>query len=250
MPDPLESRGVPAEVAAALNRLRDELLRAAGTNLAGLLLYGGLARGRYRPGKSDVNVVVLLRDVSARSLAAIAPALRAAWRAVRVEPFLLTPDEVRLAADVFPDKFLDIKEHHLVLTGEDPFAQLEIAPEHLRLRVEQALRNLALRFRRRYLVIGDDPAALTLTLADLARPFALELGALLRLAGKEAPAEDRTAALFEAAAQAFELDREALLRLADLRAGTRPGEGVSELAARVLESMRRAADVADQLKVP
>jgi hypothetical protein len=249
MPDALEGLGVPAPVATALNHLREELIRVAGSNLAGLLLYGGLARGRYRPGKSDVNVVVLLHDVSAKSLATIAPALRAAWRAVRVEPFLLTPDEVLRAADVFPSKFLDIKEHHVVLTGSDPFAKLEIEPEHLRLRVEQALRNLALRFRRRYLVIADDPAALTLTLADLARPFALELAALLRLAHKESPKEDRTSAIFESAATAFGLDREALARLAEIRAGTRPTESAADLAARVLESMRRAADVADQLKV-
>ena len=48
--------------------------------LAGLLVYGGLARGRYRPGKSDVNVVVVLREAGAAALAAIAPALRTAGR--------------------------------------------------------------------------------------------------------------------------------------------------------------------------
>src|SRR5882724_5145092 len=76
----------PPAVAAALDRLKEELGRAAGTNLAGLILYGGLARGRYRPGKSDVNVVVLLRDASAATLTAIAPALRTARRAANVVP--------------------------------------------------------------------------------------------------------------------------------------------------------------------
>ena len=70
MPDLLSA--VPAAIAAALNDLKAELQTAAGQNLAGLILYGGLARGRFRPGKSDVNVVVLLRDATPSALATIA----------------------------------------------------------------------------------------------------------------------------------------------------------------------------------
>ena len=126
-PPSLEGLGAPAGVVAAIGRLREELAGAAGANLAGLILYGGLARGRYRPGRSDVNVIVLLHDATAASLAPLAPPLQAAWRAVRVEPMVLTPAEVRHAADAFPTKFLDIKEHHIVLAGDDPFVGLEVA---------------------------------------------------------------------------------------------------------------------------
>jgi len=122
----LETLGAPVPVAAAVTRLREELQQAAGSNLAGLILYGGLARGRYRPGKSDVNLVVLLREASATALAAIAPALRRAWRSASVEPFLLTPQEVRRCADVFAPKFLDIQDYHVVLAGENPFTDLQV----------------------------------------------------------------------------------------------------------------------------
>src|SRR5689334_15323519 len=117
---------LPTLVTAALNRMRDEMIRAIGANLAGLILYGGLARGRYRPGQSDVNLIVLLRQASGEALEAIAPALREAWRAIRVEPFLLTPADVPGAALAFATKFFDIKDHHYVLMGEDPFASLTI----------------------------------------------------------------------------------------------------------------------------
>jgi len=248
----LEGLGLPADVSAALGRLREDLRRAAGTNLKGLLLYGGVARGRYRPGRSDINLVVLLADMSAAALQAIAPALRAAWRAARVEPMLLKPDEVRATTAAFATKFLDIKEHHVVLAGEDPFVGLEVPRELVRLRVEQALRNMMLRLRRRYITIADDPAAQVFALVEMARPLALELEALLRLAGKDAPKEDRTAALFEAAAQAFGLDREALARLADLRAREEPEEDASANASdtyqRVLTTLSRAANLVAQMK--
>jgi len=79
-PPSLEGFGAPAGVVAAIDRLREELAGAAGANLAGLILYGGLARGRYRPGRSDVNLIVLLHDAIVglvqRRVLAVAPAER------------------------------------------------------------------------------------------------------------------------------------------------------------------------------
>lgn len=158
-------RGAPAAVTAALDRLKDELTQAAGQNFAGLILYGGLARGRYRPGKSDINVVVLLNDASAAALAAIAPALRTASRAVGIDPMLLTPAEVSRAAEAFPTKFLDIKNHHITLAGSDPFTTLHVTREQVRLRVAQELLNLQLRLRHNYAGGGSDARLLTRTLA-------------------------------------------------------------------------------------
>lgn len=249
----LDRLGLPDDVTAALAKLRDDLRQTAGANLKGLLLYGGAARGRYRPGRSDINVVVLLEDLTASSLQAIAPALRAAWRAVRVEPILLKPDEIRSTTTAFATKFLDIKEHHIVLAGEDPFVGVEVPRELVRLRVEQVLRNIMLRLRRRYIAVADDATAQTLILLEMARPLALELSALLRLAGKNAPQEDRTAVIFEAAAQAFALDRDALARLADVRAREEPEEDdvqgeVADLYERVLATVSRAADIATRMK--
>jgi hypothetical protein len=40
----LDQTDAPPEIRAAIARLGDDLARAAGTNLAGLVLYGGLAR--------------------------------------------------------------------------------------------------------------------------------------------------------------------------------------------------------------
>jgi hypothetical protein len=246
MPEQLP--GAPPAIATVLDRLKDELARAAGPNLAGLILYGGLARGRYRPGKSDVNVIVLLHDASAAALAAVAPALRTAWRAAGVEPLLLTPAEVPRAADAFPTKFLDIKNHHVVLAGADPFIPLEITREQIRRRAAQELHNLLLRLRHRYVAVGSDPAMLTRALARAARPFALELKALLQLAGKEVPAEDRSSVVFAAAAIALGLPGEPLARLAELRQNHRPDGDLASLYRGVLEAVAGAVKIADALK--
>jgi hypothetical protein len=230
----LASLGAPPETAAALAHLQDQLGRAAGHNLAGLILYGGLARGRYHPRTSDINLVVLLRDTSGPALDQIAPALRHAWRAIGVEPLILQPNEVEHAAVDFPAKFLDIQSHHVVLTGDDPFAALEIDAGRLRAQVSQGLRNIGLRLRRQYVAMAHDPDAVALMLGKIARPLAIELSGLLRLKGKPVPAEDRTVAIFEAAAEAFNLDRATLRELAELRRAGNVASEPAELFTRLL----------------
>jgi hypothetical protein len=238
----------PPAIAAALDRLKTDLSNSAGNNLAGLILYGGLSRGRYRPGKSDVNVVVLLREATSAVLAAIAPALRTARRAANVVPLILTLAEVPAAARVFPTKFLDIKEHHVVLLGEDPFAGLDVPREQLSWRAVQELRNLSLRLRHRFVADAGDADAQAASLTVLARPLAIQLIGLLRLAGKEVPKDDRTAAVFEAAATAFDLDGAALASLAALRQGERVPGDVTELFGRMLAVLARATAEAERLK--
>lgn len=237
----------PAPVKAALDRLKTELARAAATNFAGLILYGGLARGRFRPGKSDVNVLVLLHDASAAILEAIAPALQDAWRAAAVEPMILTPAEVRRSAEAFPTKFFDIKNHHIVLAGADPFSGLDVTRKQLLRRAEQELHNLLMRLRRRYVSIVGDSARLTQTLAEMARPFAIELTSLLVGLDKEVPEDDRSAVIFEAATTAFGLDAEILAELAEVRHGAEQPADPAGLYRGVLKAVTLAAETADRM---
>jgi len=239
---------LPKNVTFALQKMCDDLQRAAGPNLAGILLYGGLARGRYRPEQSDANVVLLLREINGTTLAAVTPALRTAWRSIRVEPFLMTPSEVATAAQAFATKFLDIKDHHLVLVGEDPFKDLHVPLEAVRQSVYEALLNIRFRMRQRYFRAGNDPSELTLALTAFARPLALEAAALLRCAGKEFSAEDRTSAIFDATVAAFSLNPAPLFRLAELRNQDTTLPDAEALYTQVLGSVDQLLQVVEKMK--
>lgn len=244
----LEGLDAPDEIRARISDLCKELGAAAGANLRGLIVYGGLARGRYRPGKSDINLVVLIDDASTESLAAIAPALRAAWRAVRVEPFIIKASEAGRLAETFPTKLLDIQTHHVVLMGEDPFTGINVSRKLIRLRIEQSLTNLALRLRRRYVSIFDDPRSLALALEQQAVPLKVEFAALLQLAGKGELSESTSAAVLEAAAAEFDLDREALLSMAALRRDAPTPEDLQALYNRALATIARAAEIVSRME--
>ena len=233
----------PPEIRTALDKLKSDLMQAAGANLAGLILYGGLARNRYRPGKSDINLVVLLGDTSTESLAAIAPVLRAAWRAVRVEPLIVKPAEAQRLAETFPTKLLDIKSRHIVLMGENPFTHVQVSREQVRLRIKQSLSNLALRLRRRYLSIFDDPISQARALADAAASLKVEFAALLEVAGKDEPPEATSTAVLATAAKTFDLDADALTRIAALRRDDNPPGDLTALYNRTLAVIERAVEM-------
>lgn len=235
---------LPPEISAELDELRDALRAVAREDLVALVLYGGLVRGRYVPGSSDVNVLVLVRDASVGVLERIAAPLHAAWRSMRVEPLVITPEELPRLAVAFPTKILDIQRRHVTLFGADPFGAVSVSREHVRQRTEQELQNLALRLRRRFLAIHDDPAALATAADDAAAPLAVNLRALLFLRGDVADEFEPTLAIYERAAAAFGLDGEALAAVKRLHEA--PGGAVlsRELFGRLLDTVARSATAA------
>src|SRR5262252_394956 len=94
----------PVAVATALGHIVDELRAAAGDNLVALVLYGGLARGRYRGPRSNVDLAVVLEDASPERVGEVTPALMAALRAARVDAWIVARGEIPRLADVFPTK--------------------------------------------------------------------------------------------------------------------------------------------------
>ncbi len=139
---------LPAGVRKKLDELTKALEDALGDGLAGLLVHGSAARGEYREGQSDVDLMLVLTDASRERLEAIENALVLARYAAKIEAMILTVDEIPRAADVFPLLYDDIRRCHVLLAGTDPFSSLTISDRHRRLRVEQELREAQIRMRR------------------------------------------------------------------------------------------------------
>jgi predicted nucleotidyltransferase len=119
-----------------------------GDDLVGILVHGSGARGEYRPGESDVDAIVVVKEASFAQLDAIANAMQLARYSARIEAMILTEEEIAGASDVFPLLYDDIKRCHYLVTGRDPFAAVEVHETHRRLRIEQELREARIRMRR------------------------------------------------------------------------------------------------------
>jgi hypothetical protein len=138
-------------------------------------------RGDFRESKSDLELLIVLKDAAPDKLTSIANPLTMARYAIRVEAMILTSDEIPRAADVYPLLYDSIRQTHTVLVGQDPFASLHISESHRRLRIEQELREAQIRLRR---VITDSlgqPAALVSPLLRKIRQLRAPLHALISL---------------------------------------------------------------------
>jgi len=230
-----------------LARFVSEVVSSAGGNLVCLSVFGGVARGRYRAGRSDINIILVLERTDATDLAAIAPAVRSGWRSLRVHPMILSRSELSGAARSFPVKLLDIQSNHIVLAGVDVFVGLNISTARVLWQIEQELRNSAIRLRLRAVREAGDADAIAFTLSDCARSIAISLLSLLKATGRKVPSEDRTAAIFDAAAREFGLDSDAFAQLAALRANPVPREGLNLVVQKIVQDLIRAANIAGEV---
>lgn len=139
---------LPGGVKERLQELEKSLTAALGDDLVGVIVHGSVVRGEYRPGESDVDVIVVMREASFENLEAIGNALQLARYAARIEAMLLTESEIAGASDAFPLLYDEIKHRHVLLCGRDPFKDVEVHDTHRRLRIEQELREARIRLRR------------------------------------------------------------------------------------------------------
>lgn len=139
---------LPVAIRSRLDELAKTLETQLGNNLVSLLAFGSAARGGWDSSRSDVDLVLVLKDPSTKELLSIANTLTVARTALRFEAVILQEDEIHRAADVFPLFYDDIRSCHLLLAGKDAFANLEISDAHRRVRIEQELREVQIRLRR------------------------------------------------------------------------------------------------------
>ena len=237
---------LPAPASVALDAFRDAVIAAAGDNLVSLVVYGSAARNRYDPATSDLNVVIVLRDASGAAVQRIAPVVHAAQRASRVEPFIVGESELPRLAVTFPTKLLDIQRRHVVLSGRDVFSGIGVSRDDVRQRVEQELRNLALRLRHRFVAARNDEQALALAADDAAAPLAVNLRALLNLRGTVPDEFQPALAIYESAANEFGLDAGVLDAVRRIHKGGEQSMN-AEAFARLIDTVSRAADAAAAL---
>lgn len=207
---------LPHPIQASLDELLAALERVFGDELKAVVLHGSAARGDYLPEESDVDLVVVLREASLEALEQAGAALQFARYAARIEAILMLEAEAAGAADVFPLMYQDIKEEGVALRGDNPFVALSPKREHVRLRVEQELREAQMRLRRSIAEARGDEVLLRKLVTRKARQLRSPLRAALRLLGAEAPVD--LAALHGAVAARHSLPTAGLPEAADPRA--------------------------------
>lgn len=233
--------GLGQEEEKGIKDFAEDLLRTPGLRVKSLILYGSAASGAYRAGRSDINILAVVDTLTVEILRSVLDPVTKGRR-YGMAPFFLTADDIRSSAEVFPLKYLAMKQHYRVLYGEDLLRALVVGREHVLLRIRQRVTNMLLKMRRYYLV--NHGQRLTVMMAHQIRRFLETLAFLLSL--REIRAE-RHDAVIEEGAKTFGLDGSALRELSALvsQEEALPGEEAHRLYGLFLEALEKVSGVLD-----
>ena len=152
-------------------------------DLMTILLFGSAAAAEHVPGRSDINVAVILRRLTPALLRKAAGHIRGWHRQGFATPLFFDPETLHASLDVFPIEFLDMQERHRTLVGPDLLAGLDIGRGNLRLQCEQELRGKLLKLRQSYVECTQAPGDLERVLRVAVSSIVVLARTLLRLGG-------------------------------------------------------------------
>ncbi len=200
-----------------LDVLLEQTRQALGTHLKSIVLYGSAARGDWERATSDLNLIIVVDRLDPADLEAMSPALTR-WESGRQPlPRLFTPEMIAESADVFPIEFLDLQADRRVLYGDDPFADVEVHTDHLRLQCERELREKMMRLREGYVETHAHPRRLRRLLTDSYTTFVALFRGCLHLHRDAVPAHNEE--VVSAFCRRAGLDKQAFGDVARLKHG-------------------------------
>lgn len=242
--------GLSDEMQTLLQTYVKEVKGVFGEQLEGMLLYGSAVRGEFLPGRSNLNILLLVSSYDSAVLKKYS-ALHRQWSKEQiVVPLFLTEEELRMSAGVFPLEFLEIQEHHRVLGGRDPFIGFHVKADRLREEVVQGITSNLLRLRQRYVEGGGSDDATTILLPLSITATLPLLRGVQRLLGR--PLLSHSDTVIKDVAEQLNLDLHGLLDALLLKRGQiSPGpHEVPRLFDRYLQAMTLLTRAVEQLPQP
>ncbi|MSR07143.1 MAG: hypothetical protein EXR93_08780 [Gemmatimonadetes bacterium] len=212
-----------------------------------MTLYGSAARDQHRKGKSDINLLILLKDAGSGTIARAAEAMAKWVKSGEPAPLLFSEAEWKASTDVFPLEIEDMREAHKVIRGSSPFTGITTQRGDLRRQLEHEVRGKLLHLRTEYAALATDGKALGALLENSLGTFLVLFRATLRLARDAAPPEPE--AVIRATSVAAGLDASAF----DWPLARRTGKKVPELhsfdptASRYVDQIEKLALFVNQL---
>jgi hypothetical protein len=182
---------------------------ALGPDFLAAYLTGSVLTQGFDPKHSHVNLLVVARGLGPERLDVLAPALPRRKATPQIEPLFMTREQIERSLDSFPIEWLEIRERHLLIEGEDVMEPLEVPRTYLRLQCEHELRAKFIQLRQAYLLHHGNARELAAALRAGASGFATLFRTLLRLREEPIPAEAGRVA--QRVAEVYGLDSQALL---------------------------------------
>jgi predicted nucleotidyltransferase len=227
--------------------LTDDYKKIFGKNLVSLILYGSAAGGSYVKGKSDINLLVVLTPESVNNLDS-ALSLFKRWKKSRVAvPWIMTKRFIENSLDCYPIEFLNMKNSHVLIYGEDVLAPLNFKPEDLRLQIERELKGKLVLLRQGYLESEGDSRQIRQLISRSLTAFVSIFNALIYLKRESAPQRRRET--IKELAKLFTFDAHIFFTCIDIKEGVDKlsGNEVAGVFQKYLGEVENICNIVDAL---
>ncbi len=200
---------LPLEVQQKFKPYAQKLIEVHQDEVISIFIYGPATGPDFVSRKSHINSGIILKSIDFLTLKKSLPIIAQGLRHKIAAPLFLTVELLNSSLDVFPTEYLDIKENHQLVYGEDVMSSLVIQTENIRLFCEQQIKGKLIRIREAYLEVGLQPRGMEALLEDSLNALMPAFRSLLRIKNKKPSNNNVT--LLEQFCEEFHLNKEALL---------------------------------------
>lgn len=233
-----------AKQTRALDNMVAELRQAAGDALVSVILHGAEARGDHYEAAHDLYLLIVLEDLKPATLRLLREPVGKWLKKGNPMPRLFTVSTIEASADSFPIELLDISNHKKVLHGSDPFGDIQVDMQHLRLQCERELREKLMRVQEAYVESRGRQRDLERLLIDSYLAFLDIFRGCLRLLASEVPA--RAGDIVSSLCKEADLDPAPFLSIDKLAQGGSVTVDLDELFASYYQQLVKAVHVVDR----
>lgn len=164
----------------------------------------------------------------------------------KIVPLFFTQEELRDGSDVFPLEFLDIKQPHEVLYGEDLVEKIKFDKKHVRRQLEFELRSKLIHLRENYIRIKKPNELRELLQRAIPSTMPLFYGLVFL---KDVKAPTKLDLLFRAVADNYKVDVSVLRKIKKLKDKKVPEEELKKYVRELMKFLTELSEIVDEMKL-
>ena len=156
-------------------------------DLISVVLYGSAASPQFDPGQSNINLLVVTKQIDLKQLRKVSAATRK-FKLSGLEPVYTTMTEFNQFGLAFPLEAADMVENYQVVYGEDVVRNLRVSEQDILAQILRELAAKSIRCRFLYDEFQGDNKQLASIILDFVTPYRVLMRALLKIVDRGVPA--------------------------------------------------------------
>jgi predicted nucleotidyltransferase len=178
---------IPTIVSQKIRPFLDEILNRYHENIHSIHIVGSAVTEDFKEKTSDINSVFVLKKMDLKFIELLAPLGKRYKKKGIAAPLIMTPEYINNSLDVFPIEFLDFKNIHETVYGEDILNDIDIKMDDLRYQCEREVKSKLIGLRQGYISSQGDKKLLVERFSASINGYMPLFRAIIFLMGKQVP---------------------------------------------------------------